>query len=423
MASRRLIAAAAAAAALAFAAPAGAQTPILDAAAEGLRGHAVYVHPGTTALSSGEAQRLEEQIADEGSGPIYISILPAGARREAGGTAEGVVLELNRRIVTTNPPAVHAAVVGNQFRAVNRDVPAGDLATQAFRAHSEAGVAAVLSDFISRVGDVRAGTADTTDGEDDSGFPRWLLVMGGAIAAVLLFRGYRRRQRRERELGEVKALAREDLVALADDVVGLDEEVEANPEAKAAYLRAMESYQRADDSFDRARSPEDISRVTAALADSRYEMETAKAHLAGAPLLERRSPCFFDPRHGTSVQDVTWMSPYGGQMTVPACEADARRINAGEEPDARQITVNGRQRPFWEAPAYYQPWAFGFFGLAAGGLLLGSAFTPEAEAGGFSDLGGGDFGGGGDLGGGDFGGGGDWGGGGDFGGGGDGGGF
>src|SRR5215204_3067872 len=145
MASRLIAAAAAAAAAagLAFAAPAGAQTPILDAAAEGLRGHAVYVHPGTTALSSGEAQRLEQQIADEGRGPIYISILPAAARREAGGTAGGVVLELNRRIVTTNPPAVQAAVVGNQFRAVNRDVPAGDLATQAFRAHSEAGVAAV----------------------------------------------------------------------------------------------------------------------------------------------------------------------------------------------------------------------------------------------------------------------------------------
>ena len=58
-------------------------------------------------------------------------------------------------------------------------------------------------------------------------------------------------------------------------------------------------------------------------------------------------------------------------MTVPACEADARRVLAGEEPDARQITVDGVRRPFWDAPAYFQPWAFGFFGAA--GSLGGAA--------------------------------------------------
>ena len=407
----RLIAVAAAS--LALASPAAAQTPILDAAVEGLRGHPVYLHPGTNVLTKAEAQRLEQQIEDEGRGPVYIAILPGAARHEAGGRAEGVVLELSRRIVTSNPPAIHAAVVGNQFRAINRDIPAGDLATRAFRARSPDGVAAVLSDFVSRVGAARANPTGTVEEEEEEGgLTDWLIPIAGGIAVLLLYRAYRGRRERSRQLTEVKTVAREDLVALADDVVGLDEEVESNPEAKAAYLRGMEAYQRADDAFDRASSPRDISKVTEALAESRYEMETAKALLAGREPPERRAPCFFDPRHGTSVEDVMWTTPDDQQIEVPVCEADARRLKAGREPDVRQI----RGRPFWDAPAYFHPWALGFFAL--GGFAVGSAFGPDeaaadpgaADSSG-DDFGGGDFGGGdwggGDFGGGDFGGGGD----------------
>ena len=276
-------------------------------------------------------------------------------------------------------PGVYAVVVGNEFRAISNDLArnqAPALATRAFQTHNQDGVAAVLHDFVERVGDVRSGGSGESEG--GGGFPTWLLAVGGAIAALLGVRAYRRRQRRERELGEVKAVAREDLVALADDVVGLDEQVDAHPDAKEAYLRGMEAYQRADDAFDRARSPEDLARVSAAIADSRYDMETAKALMSGAPAPERRPPCFFDARHGSSVQDVTWISPHGGAMTVPACEEDARRVLAGEEPDTRQVSVGGVRRPLWDAPGYFQPWAFGFFGAAAGGALLASAFAPDA---------------------------------------------
>jgi uncharacterized membrane protein YgcG len=403
-------------AALAFASTAAAQSTVLDEAAEGLRADPVYVHPGTDALTDAEADRLRDAIDEEGAAPVSIAILPGSVRREAGSSTQ-VAFELGRLV---GEPGVYAVVVGNQFRAVSNDLAreqAPALATRAFQTRNQDGVAAVLLDFVQRVGDVRAGRGESGESEGGGGFPRWLLVAGGAIAALLGVRAYRRRRRRERELGEVKAVAREDLVALADDVVGLDEQVEARPDAKAAYLRGMEAYQRADDAFDRARSPEDLARVSAAIADSRYEMETAKALMSGAPAPERRPPCFFDARHGSSVQDVTWISPYGGAMTVPACEEDARRVLAGEEPETRQVSVGGVRRPLWDTPAYFQPWAFGYFGAAAGGALLASAFAPEADAAtGFDDLGGGDFGG-------DWGGGGDFGGGGgDFGGGGDGGG-
>jgi hypothetical protein len=408
MASRLI---AAALAALVLTAPAAAQTPIIDRAAGSARGNSVYVHPGTKLVTAAEARRLERQIEQQARGPMYIAMLPAAARDEVDGTATGVVLELNRRIVTTNPPAVHAAVVGNQFRAVNRDIPAGDLATAAFRAHRADGVFAVLSDFVRRVGEARRPqTAVEPDSGGDGGVPFWWLFWGAVAGAIGLY-VLRKRRRRAQELADVKAAAREDLVALAEDVTDLEAEAERDADAKEAYTRAMNAYQRADDRFDRARSPRDLGQVSANLADARFEMATAKALLAGKPVPEPRPPCFFDPRHGPSVKDVVWELPHGGLTKVPACDRDAARIAAGEQPEARTVPVGTERRVFWDAPSYYQPWALGFFGAATAGTMA-AAFADDAQAV-TPDFGGGDFGGG-DFGagGGDFGG--DAGGGGDF---------
>jgi hypothetical protein len=176
----------------------------------------------------------------------------------------------------------------------------------------------------------------------------------------------------------------------------------------------MEAYQRADDSFDRARSTRELAKVSSAMAEARFEMETAKARLAGRPPPEPRPPCFFDPRHGPSTRDVSWEAPYGGWVQVPACESDALRVETGQEPDVREVAVGGRRRPYWDAPAYYGPWAGGFYGGGLlPGLLIGSALGTtmgaphEAYASSSDSWDSGDFGGGGDFGG-DFGGGGDF---------------
>ncbi|MYU17195.1 hypothetical protein GTZ78_42570, partial [Streptomyces sp. SID8361] len=146
------------------------------------------------------------------------------------------------------------------------------------------------------------------------------------------------------------------------------------------------------------------------------------ARREGRPLPQRRPPCFFDPRHGPSVRDVPWAPLGGTRRSVPACAADATRIDDGAEPDARTVPVGGdRRRPYWEAGPAYGPWASGYFGgygsmLLPGlliGTLLGGSLGPGYDTGydtgnfggGYGDSGnGGDFGGGfGD--GGDFGGG------------------
>src|SRR5207237_1436730 len=47
---------------------------------------------------------------------------------------------------------------------------------------------------------------------------------------------------------------------------------------------------------------------------------------------------------------------------VPACEADAERVEAGAEPAARHVLVGGRPVPYWDAPPAFDAWRDGYFG-------------------------------------------------------------
>jgi hypothetical protein len=189
------------------------------------------------------------------------------------------------------------------------------------------------------------------------------------------------KSRREREWEEVRGSAQEDLVALGDDIRSLDVDIQmpnVSADAKQRYEQALEAYQRASDVFDRAKRPEDLAPVSETLEEGRYAMAYAKALLEGRPPPERRPPCFFDPRHGPSTEDVEWAPPGGASRPVPACAADAVRIKEGFAPHGRQVEVNGRPTDYWNAPRHYGPWAGGYFnGFGGGGLLntllIGSA--------------------------------------------------
>lgn len=239
------------------------------------------------------------------------------------------------------------------------------------------------------------------------------------------------KSRRERQWEEVRSSAQDDLVALGDDIRSLDVDIQmpgVSEETKQRYEQALEAYQRASQIFDQAKGAEDLAPVSATLEEGRYAMLAAKALLEGRQPPERRAPCFFDPRHGPSTEDVEWAPPGGAPRPVPACAADALRVKEGFQPHGRQVMVDGRSTDYWNAPKHYGPWAGGYFNRFGGGgllsgLLIGSAlgaglgFGAEAlgglfddDDGGFGDDGGGgDWDdGGGDFGGGDFGGGGDW---------------
>jgi hypothetical protein len=110
-------------------------------------------------------------------------------------------------------------------------------------------------------------------------------------------------------------------------------------------------------------------------------------------------PCFFDPGHGPSVEDVEWAPVGGAPRTVPACAADAFRVRNGDDPETRMVPVgDGERRPYYDAGPAYGGWAGGYFGGLLPGMLIGTMLGSAMSSPVYIDGGGGD-GGGGDSGG------------------------
>jgi hypothetical protein len=251
------------------------------------------------------------------------------------------------------------------------------------------------------------------------------IVIVAVVAAAVAFFAVRARRRESAGLDQVRREAQDDLLELGEEIRALDVDVESrdlDAATRGDYERALEAYERADRALQRARHPDDLERVSAELEEGRFAIASTRARIEGRELPERRPPCFFDPRHGPSVRDVEWAPPGGTPRPVPACAADAQRVEEGEDPDAREFVVGGRRVPHWDAPPAYGPYAGGFFspyGLLPG-ILIGTMLAPPVVVdegaygdegdggdgdGGDGDAGEGDVGGGGDFGGGDFGGG------------------
>jgi MYXO-CTERM domain-containing protein len=399
--------------------------PLIDRAVAALRDDPVYVDPeAERAPSDAEADRLRDRIADSDAA-MYVAVLPAAVRSEAGGSTSEVLRAIANGL---RRDGTYAVVAGNQFRAGSTTLERGEasrLATEAFEEHGDEGVAATLLGFVDRVAEASGGPAggpadESAEESDGSNAGLWILLgVGAGGIGLFALRRRRRREAEQAELAEVKREAQNDLLALAEDIRALDLDVQmpdADPRVKEDYAHAVACYERADQALDRARTPDDMEAVSRALEEGRFAMASAKARLEGRPPPEHRPPCFFDPRHGPSVEDVEWAPAGGTPRPVPVCAADAQRIRDGLDPEAREVTVGGERRPYWDAPAAYGPYAGGFFGGAAGifpgliiGSLLGSSLGwgagPAYGAGDdYDDFGGGDFGGG-DFGGGDFGGG------------------
>ena len=198
----------------------------------------------------------------------------------------------------------------------------------------------------------------------------WVVVILVA-AAVVGFVVIRRRnqalaRRRQAErLEPVKKMAFEDVTALGVELQSLDSELAGrslDEGANADYQRALDAYEAAKTSADAISSPEEVQDVTKILDDGRYAIACVQARVAGEALPQRRPLCFFDPRHGLSVDDVAYAPMGGTERQVPACALDAERVRAGAEPDVRQVMVGTRRVPYWQGGPAYRPYATGYFG-------------------------------------------------------------
>ena len=131
----------------------------------------------------------------------------------------------------------------------------------------------------------------------------------------------------------------------------------STPGENADYQRALDAYESAKTAADSISEPEQVKHVTEILEDGRYAMACVRARVAGEPLPTRRPPCFFDPRHGLSVEDVALR---------PARRHPARRA---------RLRPGRRARPGRRRARHPQ----GDGRLAAGALLAGRPRLPAVR--------------------------------------------
>lgn len=395
--------------------------------------HVCVTSAGRGLISQSQQDQLERAI---GNDDIYLVVAASGA---AGYDSA------MRQIISTLSAQKKQFVVGfldsrlGQFGADNQGVlaagAAANIATTAVQQHrSDQDIFAAMQDFVRDVQqEMQAPGSSGAASSPPSHTLRNVLIVLGVILLLVVLGGLfiwrPRRQRRQRELAVARAAAQDDLLALSNRITDHqnDVSVQSNPEAAAEQAAALAAYERGTAALDAARRPRDMQAVSRNIAEGQYRLACAEALADGQPKPGRRPMCFFDPRHGMSVADVSWAPPDGGpSRMVPVCIDDERTIDQGIQPDMRTVQDRSGARVQYVnagfAPAYWG--GFGYGGAMLGGFLLGEALASppvlinEYGYGGGDNFGGGDFGGdgGSDFGGGDFGGGSDFGGG-DFGGG------
>jgi hypothetical protein len=164
-----------------------------------------------------------------------------------------------------------------------------------------------------------------------------------------------RRRRREAELAAkdrwrvARRLVDEDVTVLGEQLAELNVDTLADdldPAARDHYRRALEHYEQATHLLAASGTAADVLAIEQVTADARYHRAAVLAIRDGDPLPQRREPCFFDPRHGPSMQDVEWTPPGGTPRSIAVCAADARRLAAGEAPLERLVRVGDRWVPW-----------------------------------------------------------------------------
>lgn len=346
--------------------------------------------------------------------PIYIAVLPSSLA-----SSEPAAVAAAEQIATSTGGGTVLVITGNRNfgTATDQGVDAEALANLALATDGDLGLR--LDDFVARVQTtLGTGTGNSSGNNDSDGGSGGWLPLGILVAAGGGGFLYYRRVKRNRELADlekVRPALEEDITKYGEQLTALDLNLQptsaVSTESQSEYSQALDLYEDAKMAADRAERPEDLRVVTSALEEGRWLLTCVDARAKDQPIPQRRPPCFFDPSHGPSLEDIMWAPRHGSRRQVPACAADLQRIRQGEEPESRMVQVGeDRYRPYWEAGPAYGGWAGGYYGGLLPGVLIGTALghavipVDAGAAGGDFSTGGGDFGGGFESGGGDFGG-------------------
>lgn len=258
-----------------------------------------------------------------------------------------------------------------------------------------------------------------------------LLLLVVIAAALVVFNVVRRRKQAALTAGrvnELRAIVDEDITQFGERLALFDvRDPRLDDAGRAQLQRALDGYTIARNAAERMRAETDTGRVTSALEDGRYALACLEARLDNRAEPQRRPPCFLDPRHGPSSEDLPWSVDGRPAEPTPMCVGCATTVRRGDMPQARMLPAgDGTQVPWYAANRQYAaPYAAGYYSPFAAvmpalfmGTMMGALMMPGFDANGSydagyqdglgagdggGDVGGGDFGGG-DFGGGDFGG-------------------
>ncbi|MFE6546217.1 hypothetical protein ACFVGP_32775, partial [Streptomyces rochei] len=367
-----------------------------------LRESPVYVDPAATdLLSKSDADALADKI-EEADEPVFVAVLPADY--PTGNLFQNLRTE-------TGITGLYGVRLGDRFDArADSSVLSRQGVNNLVTAAQGAGDAkAQLNDFVDdALRSVRGSAPASWDSGGGGAVSTGALIAAGAVVVAggaglytVSRRNRRRREAEQREsLEKLRVVVDEDITAFGEELDRLDfhpGEPGADDAMRADYARALDAYEQAKTYMADARRPEDVRAVTQALEDGRFSLSQLAARRAGRPLPERRPPCFFDPRHGPSVADVTWTPPGGTTRQVPVCAADRTRLSEGQDPMIREVDTEYGRRPYWDAGPAYGPWAGGYFGggilpgllvgTMLGGMMAGPAYGA-GYGGGYGDFGG-----------------------------------
>jgi hypothetical protein len=390
------------------------QPPESQAVAEELGNDNVFIDPSIDAIPEAEQEILESSAAGADV-PVYYVMLPSDSISSQAGLDA-----LMNPVMDEVGDGIYGVFAGSQtFQVMSPNIE--DTETIQQIAIREGGGNQV--DTLVAIPDAANQVEEAEQAGATSGFVLLGLLLAIVAAGVWFVRRSRKKREAEKakQLEEIRQMATEDVVRLGEDVARLEIDLSKVDDAtRQDYSQAMDAYDRAKTQLDTISEPEHVRLVTSSLEDGRYHMTATRARLNGEPVPERRGPCFFNPQHGPSVEDVTWAPPGGAPREVTACAECAQAVRFGGQPDVRLVEVDGERRPYYDAGPAYSPYAGGYFGanMMMGmftGMMMGSMMGSMmgmgmgmgmggGEVGAGEDFGGGDFDGGGDFGGGDFGG-------------------
>ena len=357
-----------------------------DAVAIQLADPGVYVDPAVTEISADEAARLDAIAADT-AGPVRVLVVSADALRESdpsdpdaayGNEISYADDELPGQLYDrVGVDGTYAVLVDADSSFEGRSFSAYQFSEERPFYEVEGAVDKAVSCCAPDYTSMLDRFLEDADEEQTNPWPIVGWVVAGIAALIALVVGTRRFRRRRWLKAEDAQVADALRPSLQEEVVELSQTVAALPPAPAGGGPGDELNNRTrqvldlveearhrldvDDGRARMDTPDEVEDVVRRLADARYELAAIDALRNGRPVPEKTAPCFFDPRHGPSVDTRPFTPEFGLERQVPVCAKCAEEVDAGRKPAVRTFSLSGVVKPYWEWDRFTRPYVNGYW--------------------------------------------------------------